>query len=207
MNDSDPHGTEEPPPAPDTSEDPGSGDERETPPPRPPRQPPAETEPSAEEFHHRHPDALRLELMVGGAIATGLSLAAFLLATLLITFAGLPAAILLIALALTLLLVFTFLVFPRWRHRRYLYRAGGRGLELRKGVWWRSHRFIPHTRLQHTDVAQGPLERKLGLANLVIHTAGTHEARTTVNGLSLETATELRDRLTGEAEGAGADGV
>lgn len=156
---------------------------------------PAGTEPG---FTGRHPDALKLELAVGGAVLGGLTLAALAITTILTAFAGSPTWLPATALAVPLVLTLPLLLVPRWRHQRYRYRVSERGLELRKGIWWRSHRFIPHTRLQHTDVAQGPLERQFGLANLVVHTAGTHEARTTVSGLSLDTARSLRDRLTGE---------
>ena len=77
---------------------------------------------------------------------------------------------------------------------------------VRQGVWWRSHRFIPRSRLQHSDLAQGPLQRRLGLADLIVHTAGTHAAETKVEGLALETARAVRDRLTAASDGD-TDGV
>ena len=159
-----------------------------------------------EPFRSKHPDALRLELAIHGVIIGVLTFIGLAVGTVLVLLVPASPLVYLATLALPGLLLFPLLVMPRWSHRRYRYRADDDGLEIRKGVWWRSHRFIPRSRLQHTDIAQGPLERRLGLANLVVHTAGTHEAKTTVSGLSLETARQVRDRLIGETESA-TDGV
>jgi membrane protein YdbS with pleckstrin-like domain len=54
---------------------------------------------------------------------------------------------------------------------------------------------LPLSRLQHVDLHRGPLERAFGLASLILHTAGTHEARITIPGLDADEAVRLRDRL------------
>ena len=48
--------------------------------------------------------------------------------------------------------------------------GGPDALELRHGVVRRIHSAIPY-RVQHIDVAQGPVERAVGLSRLVLHTA------------------------------------
>lgn len=159
----------------------------------------SEPPPGDDGFERRHPNALWIELGIGGAVVTAITLVALLVATLLVFSRGLTPWLFAAALAVPLFLSLPLLLVPRWQHQRYLYRVDERGLEIRHGVWWRRQRLIPHSRLQHTDVSQGPLERTLGLAKLVVHTAGTHEARTTVAGLSIERARGLRDRLTGAA--------
>jgi len=68
-------------------------------------------------------------------------------------------------------------------------------VSLRKGVWWRRAITVPRVRVQHTDVKQGPLQRRFGIATLVIHTAGTQHAKVELPGLSLEAAEHLRDWL------------
>lgn len=78
-------------------------------------------------------------------------------------------------------------------HTRY--RLDEDGLEIARGVWWRSITHVPRSRVQHTDVSQGPLERRYGLGTLVVHTAGTDHARVSLGGLSWETALALRDEL------------
>ena len=40
-----------------------------------------------------------------------------------------------------------------------------------------------------------PLERAHGLASLILHTAGTHEATLVIPGLDADEAARLRDRL------------
>ncbi len=69
------------------------------------------------------------------------------------------------------------------------------GLEIRRGIWWRHRIFIPASRIQHTDVQQGPIERRFELATLVVNTGGTHEPSISLSGITLEKAEHLRDRL------------
>ena len=71
------------------------------------------------------------------------------------------------------------------------------GLEIRRGIWWRHRIFIPRNRIQHSDVRQGPLERRFGLATLNVNTGGTHEPSIELSGLKLEIAESLRDQLCG----------
>jgi hypothetical protein len=49
--------------------------------------------------------------------------------------------------------------------------------------------------VQHLDLKRGPLERRYGLATLVIHTAGTRDSAVNVEGLEDADAEHLRDRL------------
>lgn len=69
------------------------------------------------------------------------------------------------------------------------------GLMIKGGVWWRSVIFVPRVRIQHTDVSEGPLQRRFGLATLVLHTAGVRQAELRVDGLSPPQARALRDQL------------
>ena len=50
------------------------------------------------------------------------------------------------------------------RHTRW--RIDTDGLEIRRGVVWRHTISVPRERIQHTDVAQGPIQRRFGLATL-----------------------------------------
>ena len=69
------------------------------------------------------------------------------------------------------------------------------GLEIHRGVWWRSRIRVPRSRVQHTDVHQGPLDRRWGLADLTVFTAGTEAAAIRLPGLPAERALALRDAL------------
>src|SRR5512132_1605749 len=60
---------------------------------------------------------------------------------------------------------------PRASYRHWRYQVAEDALELRHGVVRRIHSAIPYFRVQHIDVAQGPVERAVGLARLVVHTA------------------------------------
>lgn len=80
-------------------------------------------------------------------------------------------------------------------YRHASYRLDEEGLEIRRGVVWRSIINVPRSRVQHTDVSQGPLERSHGLSTLIVHTAGTEHARVGLAGLSREDALSLRDQL------------
>ena len=54
---------------------------------------------------------------------------------------------------------------------------------------------MPRSRVQHTDVEQGPLQRKYGVATLIVHTAGMEEAKVRLEGLTRGTALRIRDYL------------
>jgi membrane protein YdbS with pleckstrin-like domain len=84
---------------------------------------------------------------------------------------------------------------PPIEYRYASYRVDQAGLEIRRGVYWRSVVNVPRSRVQHTDVSQGPLERKYGLATLAVHTAGTEHARVELSGLPHEAALTIRDHL------------
>jgi membrane protein YdbS with pleckstrin-like domain len=84
---------------------------------------------------------------------------------------------------------------PAIAYRHASYRLDDEGLEIRRGVVWRSIINVPRSRVQHTDVSQGPLERSHGLSTLIVHTAGTEHARVGLPGLSREAALSLRDQL------------
>lgn len=69
------------------------------------------------------------------------------------------------------------------------------GLLVKRGVFWRSETFVPRSRIQHTEVNQGPFDRRWGMASLSLHTAGTHVEKITVSGLFHPDALRLRDEL------------
>ena len=69
------------------------------------------------------------------------------------------------------------------------------GMLIRRGVWWRSEVFVPRARIQHTEINQGPLDRRWGMASVAIHTAGTRLEHIAIPGLTRERAEALRDAL------------
>jgi membrane protein YdbS with pleckstrin-like domain len=77
-------------------------------------------------------------------------------------------------------------------------------LLLRRGVLVQRTTVVPYGRMQFVDVTAGPLDRRFGLATVVLHTAAVSTGAS-IPGLRAAEATRLRDRLAalGEARAAG----
>ena len=84
---------------------------------------------------------------------------------------------------------------PALSYRHYSYRVDEHGIEIRSGVLVRRVTTVPRSRVQHTDVAQGPVQRRFGLGTVVIYTAGTQFSRVALPGLEYGVATSIRDML------------
>jgi membrane protein YdbS with pleckstrin-like domain len=93
---------------------------------------------------------------------------------------------------------------PRLRYETTWVGLDADGLEFEHGWLWRHHVSVPRSRIQHTDVTQGPYERRFGLATLVVYTAGTEHASIPIEGLSHGTALAFRDALLARGGSAGA---
>jgi membrane protein YdbS with pleckstrin-like domain len=92
-------------------------------------------------------------------------------------------------------------------HRRWLawgYAEREDDLLVRRGVLVRRTSVVPYGRMQYVDVTAGPLDRRLGLARVTLHTAAA-ASDASIPGLPEQEATRLRDRLAtlGEARAAG----
>ena len=79
--------------------------------------------------------------------------------------------------------------------KRGTLRVDTQGIEIRRGVLWRRTITVPKSRVQHTDVSQGPLQRTYALGTLVVYTAGTDHAKVELPGLSYARAMRIRDHL------------
>lgn len=84
---------------------------------------------------------------------------------------------------------------PEIGYRHQSYAVDARGIEIRRGIFWRRVINVPRTRVQHLDVSQGPLERRFGLGTLLIHTAGTQHSRVQLAGLDHARALLIREHL------------
>ena len=91
---------------------------------------------------------------------------------------------------------------PAARYEALDYSADAAGICIRSGVVWRSQVSLPRVRIQHTDVSQGPLQRRYGVATLKLYTAGSRYTKIDLPGLTHDEAIALRDALTARA-GAG----
>lgn len=90
---------------------------------------------------------------------------------------------------------------PAIAHRFASYRIDEDGIEIVQGVYWRTITNIPRSRVQHTDVSQGPLERRHGLGTLVVYTAGTQHSQVSLPGLEFTRARRIRAHLLPQDEG------
>ena len=108
-----------------------------------------------------------------------------------------------VAVACLALFTWWLQAWPPIEYRYASYRVDQNGLEIRRGVLFRAVINVPRSRVQHTDVSQGPLQRRFGLATLVVHTAGTSSAEVHLAGLTHDVALSIRDHLLpGNAEDA-----
>jgi membrane protein YdbS with pleckstrin-like domain len=90
------------------------------------------------------------------------------------------------------------------RHAAWGYAERAADLLVRRGVLVHRLSVVPYGRMQFVDVTSGPLERRFGLATVLLHTAAAAtDAR--IPGLDADEAARLRDRLAalGEARAAG----
>lgn len=172
-------------------------------------EPPAPIVPSIADGVERSldPRSISLAQIVGWMITGALSLG-LLTAQIILFQAEAPASIRtflgLLWLGGMILLGWMSYRWPRIEHRHASYKVDPQGIEIRKGVVWRKVINVPRSRVQHTDVSQGPLERRYGLGTLVIYTAGTDHARIDLSGLDHGTALLIRDHL---LAGEGTDAV
>lgn len=148
--------------------------------------------------------AARLAGAIGMTVASSSVLAAVLVATVATPLggpaaAGLGAAVLVLSAAGAA----ASYLWPAVRYRHIRYRLDAHGVTIRRGVVWRTVTSVPTSRVQHTDVSRGPVERYFDLATLVIHTAGTRDASVALSGLGHREAIALRDRLIEAGGGRG----
>jgi membrane protein YdbS with pleckstrin-like domain len=99
------------------------------------------------------------------------------------------------------LLAWKLYSWPAISYQHASYRVDGEGFEMLRGVYWRTLTNVPRSRVQHTDVSQGPLERRFGLGTLVIYTAGTLHSQVTLPGLDFTVARRIRAHLLPGDEG------
>lgn len=83
---------------------------------------------------------------------------------------------------------------PRLAYERWRYELAETTLELRRGLVVHTSTAIPYFRVQHIDITRSPVERALGLSQLVVRTAAaTTDA--TLPGIAATDADALRDLI------------
>lgn len=129
----------------------------------------------------------RASLLLSAAVLAGALLLLDRLAD-----AYVPAALLPVVVGLALVTVW---VWPPLEYRSWTYQVREHQLWAQRGVLSRTTSVIPYVRIQHVDTRQDLVERSLGLARVVVFTAGIRGAELVVPGLPADEAEQLRDRL------------
>lgn len=100
-----------------------------------------------------------------------------------------------LAMVLAPLLMLHAALYPPFWFRAWRYALREHDVLLVHGVFWRTRRSIPRSRIQHVDVQSGPIDRAYGLADLTLYTAGADDEENQIPGLRVEDAEALRDAL------------
>lgn len=101
----------------------------------------------------------------------------------------------LVLVPVALLALLQVVVLPGRIYRRWGYDMGDEQLRVLRGFLWRTDTIVPFNRIQHIDVAQGPLQRLFGLSTLIVHTAGTHNSIVALPGLATADAEDMRETI------------
>ena len=84
------------------------------------------------------------------------------------------------------------LTLPPLMYRYWSFRVDDAELRVRHGILWRVDTLVPHGRIQYVEIRRGLLERRSGLASLVVHTAASEAGQVAVPGLDAAEAESLR---------------
>jgi uncharacterized protein len=84
-------------------------------------------------------------------------------------------------------------------HRSWSWSLEEDHLRVDRGVLVRRSSFTPRRRVQHVSTRVGPLQRQLGLATLVVHTAGARTPNVVIEHLEVPVSEALRADLAAAA--------
>lgn len=104
----------------------------------------------------------------------------------------------LVSAAFAVLTLWELWLFPR-QVRAMGYALSDDHLLWRKGIMFRRITVVPYGRMQFVDTSQGPLGRRLGIAEVKLHTAAA-STDATINGLPVGEAERLRRLLSERGE-------
>lgn len=157
--------------------------------------PPAGADPFAPDGVVFHPVSHRLitARLLGAGIVSAVLLIGFAIPGVLVSRAFfIPAAL------AAVLFVWLLWLIPR-QVRAMGYALADNHLLWRHGVMFRSITVTPYGRMQFVDTSQGPLARRLGIAEVRLHTASA-STDATINGLPVAEAENLRQVLSQRGE-------
>lgn len=95
------------------------------------------------------------------------------------------------------LAIYAYLAFilPARKYRHWGYAMGVDRLRIVRGYMYHRDTIVPFGRIQHIDVEQGPVQRRYGLATLIVHTAGNHNSTVSLPGLLHADALKMRETI------------
>ncbi|MDH3338473.1 MAG: PH domain-containing protein [Gammaproteobacteria bacterium] len=93
---------------------------------------------------------------------------------------------------LAIIFALPYLSWPLVSVPRRGYVVRDKDIVFKSGVFWRSVTAVPFNRVQHVETSNTPLDRKFGLANLQIFTAGGSGGDLSISGLGADIAEQLR---------------
>ncbi|MBE6760134.1 MAG: hypothetical protein E7554_08630 [Ruminococcaceae bacterium] len=91
-----------------------------------------------------------------------------------------------------LLQLVNLIVYPMIEYIQWQYLVDDDRIEIKKGIFWRSHTVVPISRIQHVSVKSGPMQNIFGLSSVEINTAGGVH---TIDELNKEVAAQICDKL------------
>lgn len=94
--------------------------------------------------------------------------------------------------ALVLFQILQIVLYPPIEYIQWQYMIAPDRIEIKKGIFYKTHTVIPISRIQHVAVTQGVLQRPFGLSTVQIHTAGDVME---IQELSTAVAEEICSRL------------
>lgn len=145
------------------------------------------------EYLHVNPRYIT-QLRIDASINWGLALVAALVLTYFLDPPWMWISLSVAAAALMILIVMIGFWAPR-RYRLTGYLVRNEDVLYRTGALWRTQTAVPVNRIQHVEITQGPIERMLGLARLIIYTAGGSGSDLAIPGLPAAEAERLRERV------------
>lgn len=81
---------------------------------------------------------------------------------------------------------------PNLRYRYWRYEIRAEEADLQHGWLTRTRQLIPMSRIQHVDTRRGPMDRRFGLASVVLYTAA---GPAYIPALATDVAADVRDRI------------
>ena len=97
------------------------------------------------------------------------------------------------AILIAIVIFVILMLFGYLSYFKKAYALREKDVSYRSGIIFHSITTVPLSRIQHSELLRGPLDRFLGLSSVKIYTAGGSSSDITIPGLSVETAENVRE--------------